>query len=114
MTLPGFNAERSLYQTSVHYRLTGAFVEGDGVVPQQIPCGTCHLDQTGACVQTCTVCTAFGCFQFPVPCPASACVVVDPCRRCHGLRGCAAQRCFCECEGGVILPGPPPCHFECA
>jgi len=33
MTLPRFNAEMSLYKSSVHYRLMGALVERDGVVP---------------------------------------------------------------------------------
>jgi len=57
MTLPGFNADASLYKTGVHYRLIGALGQGgvqDGrVVPQQFPpCGPCYLDKTGACVKT--------------------------------------------------------------
>jgi hypothetical protein len=39
MTLPGFNAETSLYKTSVHYRLMGALVQADGVIPNCSPVG---------------------------------------------------------------------------
>ncbi len=42
MTLPGFNAETSLYRTSVPYRLMGASVQAGGVMLQQASCfGRC-------------------------------------------------------------------------
>jgi hypothetical protein len=34
MTLPGFNAETSLYKTSVHYRSMGTFVQAHPVTLQ--------------------------------------------------------------------------------
>ena len=38
----------------------------------------------------------------------------DPCRRCNALVGCARARCFCQCEGGDILPNSHArCGFYC-
>jgi hypothetical protein len=37
MTMPGFNAETSLYKTSVNYRLTAALVQAGGLMLQQLP-----------------------------------------------------------------------------
>ena len=62
MTLPGFNAETSLYKTSIHYRFMGALVQADGVIPQLFSCGPCFTDATGACLRNCTE-----------PCDPSAC-----------------------------------------
>lgn len=84
MTLPGFNADASLYKTGVHYRLMGALVQGgvqdSRVMPQEFgPCGPCYLEKTGACVHNCwhVVCfpTGDNCFlrPFTEPCPPSAC-----------------------------------------
>jgi len=63
MTLPGFNAEKSLYKTGVHYRLMGASVQADGLVlPQFDPCncrhrccpsGICHAGRERACFLEC-------------------------------------------------------------
>jgi hypothetical protein len=35
VTLPGFNAETSLYKTSIHYCLNGGPVQADDIVLQQ-------------------------------------------------------------------------------
>lgn len=70
MTLPGFNAETSLYKTSVHYRLMEALVQADGVLPQF--CGPCHYETV--CVQDCEFCTPrFGCSTFQELCDDRAC-----------------------------------------
>jgi hypothetical protein len=37
MTLPGFNAETSLYKTGIQYGSTRALVKASGVTPQQLP-----------------------------------------------------------------------------
>jgi len=67
MTLAGFSAETSLYETRLHYRSTGASVQANGVMLQQLhgqlhgPPGTCgpcvYDDERGYCVRKCT---AFG------------------------------------------------------
>jgi len=73
MTLPRFNAETSLYNSGVHYRLMGALVPADGVLPAQF-CDACHIEQ--ACVQDCEFCTSkFGCFTFQNLCDPSACQI---------------------------------------
>jgi hypothetical protein len=134
MTLPGFNADASLYKTGIHYLSMGALVQGgvqDGrVVPQQVPpCGPCYLDKTGACVKSCwlTICfPPFGdpnCFtsEWTEPCPKSACPTPVDCllmeRDCtdrqHGtvfycrndLTGCPPYGTGCACC--------PPCCFIC-
>jgi hypothetical protein len=55
MTLPGFNAETSLYKTAIHYRLTGGSVRVDGVTLQQFP-------PPGSCFARCRrrCCPPFG------------------------------------------------------
>ena len=65
MTLPGFSAETSLYQTTVHYRLTGASGQADGIVLQQLvfdpcrcrhrccPTGVCHPGIERSCFLEC-------------------------------------------------------------
>jgi hypothetical protein len=85
MTLPGFTAETSLYRTSLPYRLMGASVQADGVVPQQpigLSCGSCHKDATGACLRNCTYCfytiEGYECFNLPpTPCDPSACDCIN-------------------------------------
>jgi len=37
MALPGFNTEKSLYKTNLHYCLVGALVQADGLMLQQLP-----------------------------------------------------------------------------
>ena len=37
---------------------------------------------------------------------------IDPCKRCSHLTGCARFRCFCQCNGGIWVPGGGP-HFPC-
>jgi hypothetical protein len=88
MTVPGFNAEASLYETSEHYRLSGGGLTRNGtdaVVPQG--CGffdflTC-VGFAGTCIALCyEACTAGG----PVACAAcvSICLpaVAYPCKDC--------------------------------
>jgi hypothetical protein len=89
MTMPGFNAETSLYKTSVHYRLMAASVQANGVMLQQLPrpfqgkpdlwcTDFCYVDESGRCVKDCLNC--YGgrppddtCDEFIVSCPASEC-----------------------------------------
>ena len=122
MALPGFNAATSLYKTSFHYRLMGASVQANGIVPQL--CGPCFLDNTGACVQDCTFtfCVPLGrfgrrCFTYTLtePCNPSACPPpqVD----------CQKARNACTAAGGIIFDcsglepdgcnACPPCCFRC-
>lgn len=93
MALPGFNAETSLYKTSVHYRLTAASVRADGVTIQQISrplnyCnGPCFWDENGRCSQGCGYCGPFPPFQchyWTQPCP---CVTAEG--------DCPQAPCFC-------------------
>ena len=55
MTLPGFNAEASLYRTSVRYGSKEALVRAGGVMPQQLPHLFCRPTdcpcQKAACVR---------------------------------------------------------------
>jgi hypothetical protein len=106
MALPGFSAETSLYRTSVHYRLTGVLVQADEIAPQQIFCGPCYSDDTGACLRNCRICIGFPfprCFTNTVPCDPSACPPFDPCN--------CRQRC---CPSGVCHPGiEHDCWLEC-
>jgi hypothetical protein len=119
MTSPGFSAETSLYQTSVHYRSTAASVQVDGIMPQLFPfCGPCHLNTAGACVRDCTFCEPFPphCFTFTRPCSPSACSdsCTSQCPQCNRLVGCARLACCCRCLGGFLSPNPTsPCHFRC-
>jgi hypothetical protein len=124
MRLPGFNAETSLYKTSVHYRLMGALVHGDGVMLQQlrlpgqpltVSCGPCSPDNTGACTQSCTFCVGNSCVPFTQQC--SAVDQMNCCNmQCGAKRGCARGQCYCECFGGTWGPDPlygPPCYAGC-
>ena len=54
MRMPGFNAETSLYRTSVDYRLMGALIQADGVRFQRLhfPLEIVSCDQAWAwCLQ---------------------------------------------------------------
>jgi hypothetical protein len=83
MPLPGFNAETSLYKSSVCYHLMDAYVQAGRVVPQQFPlpftCGPCEL-VTGACAQRCSRIHCGGGWPFCtievsyVPCPPYMCL----------------------------------------
>ena len=116
MTLPGFNAETSLYKTSAHYRLMGASMQADGVVPQQALCGWCHWDVTGSCLRNCRICYAVfpggivHCYSFIEPCNPSVCP------------SCTDLKNMCIAEGGTpfdcsgLVGGCnacPPCCFKC-
>jgi hypothetical protein len=78
MALPGFNAETSLYKTSVHYRLMGASAQSDGITFQQFHlrignCGPCNwepnLSGGWVCVRHCGFCIlGGGCSHFTEPC----------------------------------------------
>ena len=76
MTLPGFDAETSLYKTSVNYRSHGTALRLAGVVPQLVdPPGT-H----------CLPCNRFG-WQFCVNCfiePGRCFSWWQPCSRVFG------------------------------
>jgi hypothetical protein len=122
MTLPRFNAETSLYKTSVHYRLMDASVQADGVMLQQFrlpgqpftvfcdPCapnnmGTCA---EGACVQNCFFCVGNRCSPF-----TEQCNDVDQTNCCHmqcsRYRGVLQRCCYCECYGGSWDPDLARC-----
>jgi hypothetical protein len=108
MTIPGFNAETSLYKTSVHYRLTGASVQADGVTPSQVSfpirpfgsCGPCYRDISGNCSRDCGGCILFptvSCYHWTEPCNPSACP--PPC--------CPpGYHCCGECLPGRCVPDP--------
>ena len=55
MMMPGFNAETSLYKTTVDYRSGGTAVRLGGVMPQQLPHLFCRPTdcpcQKAACVR---------------------------------------------------------------
>ena len=55
MTLPGFTAESSLYMISIDYRSMRAWVQADGVTPQQLPHLFCRPTdcpcQRAACIR---------------------------------------------------------------
>jgi hypothetical protein len=134
MTLPGFNAEASAYKTNVHYRSMGATVQADGVVPQQLSCGPCFLDNTGACVQDCTFtsCVPLGrfgrrCFTYTLtePCSPSACQTSPP--NCSFIKGEVCGGAIKPCDQCPFYPsdctqdcpfnepcGFPECCFSCA
>jgi hypothetical protein len=113
MALPGFNAEMSLYKTSVHYRLMDASVQADGVMLQQVGlpgqvftvyCDPCSPDGTGtcadgACVQNCFFCVGNSCR----PLFTQSCTDVDLANccnmQCAVYRGVVRRCCYCECTG---------------
>ena len=124
MTLPGFNAETSLYKTSVHYRLAGGSIQADSVMPQiSIWCGTCFLDNTGACVRMCgrPWCTSFEPWlcTWIAPCDPSACPSPPP----PPPVDCDKARAGCRANGGIVFDchdlvpdrcaACPPCCFRC-
>jgi hypothetical protein len=117
MTVPGFSAETSLYKTTVHYRLTPASAQADGVMLQQFPfCGLCHLNSAGVCVQDCGFCIAhpFNCLSWTEPCTLSDCCAIK-CPPCNRFVGCPRLACCCRCLGGFLQQDPhSPCHFKCS
>lgn len=101
MTLPGFNAETSLYETRAHYRSTGASVQTNGIMLQklQIPsgtCGPCLYDFNLGCARNCTSCIFGPCINYTEPC--SSCVIPS-----EGVGG----DCPCETFGGLCICPPP-------
>jgi hypothetical protein len=123
MALPGFNAETSLYKTSVHYRLAGALVQPHGVMPQQALCSLCHCGANAQCVSDCRICEAVfpggtvHCYNFTEPCNSSACHP-DCCTEARNL--CLAEvGCLTDCSnmmgsnGCVGCDCCPPCCFRC-
>jgi hypothetical protein len=93
MQIPGFNAEASLYKTTVNYH--GTISQAAGI--------------SGVTLSASCTCTDPGCTW--------SCPQADPCLKfCSRLSGCARQRCICICNGGAPEPtGNPniPCHFVC-
>jgi len=89
MSMPGFAAQVSLYQSSGHYRSTT--MQGIGIDSIALA-GTCTCSDPG-CTWSC-----------PAPPPPDDCN-----RQCGHLTGCARNRCFCEadaCGNGI-------CHGSC-
>jgi hypothetical protein len=86
MTIPGFTAEASAYESTRQYRgfaLDGAH-EASGVSP-----ASTHADEA-----------AIG--------------PIDPCRRCARMFGCTKSRCLCQCDGGIPLANSHAhCGFLC-
>jgi hypothetical protein len=122
MRLPGFNADASGYKTGVHYRLMGALVQSDSVVPQQFPCGPCYSDNSGACVQDCwhVVCVPpwplGDCFILTLakPCNPSACPDCDALKRACTLNDGIIVDCHnVGCSNGTGCVCCPPCCFRC-
>ena len=101
MTLPSFNAETSLYKTTVHYGLTGGSVPSGGVMPQLFShCGGCYLNTAGSCVQFCIFCEGF-----PPHC-STAIVACDP-SACQGQNCCKPGfKCCGECLHGTCVADP--------
>ena len=112
MSMPGFAAEASLYKTSGHYHLFGAFTDGGGAFFQLLPppgrpgCGPCKWDDMGNWVRECLHCPFPGapvnyCWDQTEPCP--------PHERCPPVGGCPPgtnlTSCFC--------PGFHPCPSVC-
>jgi hypothetical protein len=125
MALPGFSAETSLYKTNVHYRLTGALVQAGGVVPQRIFCGACYLDDTGMCVQNCSICGPRLCHFFGTfPCDPSACPPPVTHPNCLFLREVVCGGAIRACDQCPFYPSNcstdcstcefPQCCFSCA
>lgn len=119
MALPGFNAETSLYKTSVHYRLTGAFVQPHGVMPQQALCSSCHCGANAQCVRDCRICEAVfpggivHCYNFTEPCDVSACP--DCCMLLKNMciaEGLTPFDCH-DLLGGCAACPDSPCCFKC-
>src|SRR6266550_5943844 len=96
MNIPRFAAEASLYRTSRHYAMTGTIDQAGGIGNALTLAGTCTCTDPN-CSWTC-----------PSP---------DPCTHCGIFKGCARQRCLCECADGIpvdVRPSPTfPCGFEC-
>jgi len=62
MTVPGFNAETSLYKTSIHYYLIGGLVPADSIVLQQFGLAL------KSCFDQCRIRCAEKPFPFFLPC----------------------------------------------
>jgi hypothetical protein len=85
MRIPGYDAEASVYRSSVQYRtvMAAGIARSGAVAGQQLS-------------------------EF-------LSIPLDPCDRVCLQRGCSARRACCICEGGVPVPNPRfPCGFFCA
>ena len=115
MTLPAFNAEQSLYKTSVHYRSMSGATGDMGVALQQLNCQPCLSFRGGPCVRICSSCGPIGCLEFTERCGP---VCMD---FCDYLK----QNCINNSNGfpepctppmyplGCATPGCGPCCFKC-
>lgn len=107
MTLPRFSAETSLYETRAQYRSTGASVQTNSVMLQQLQfspgiCTPCEFDvNSRQCLSNCTSCILGGrvCIQQQHTCPMSSC---------HDIPGEGpGGDCPCDKFGGFCTCPPP-------
>src|SRR5262245_54136064 len=136
MSTPGFTAEDSLYKTSGQYHTSAALVQAGGAILQEfsspegrwfsptplagsfpgpggISCGTCYLDDTGACVKDCVSCRPgpppVDCQNFTAACPDRECCPPgqDPC---PDARFCCppGQQC-CDSKRRLCCPASETC-----
>ena len=95
MSMPGFNAESSVYVTQYRYM---ALMRGSVSNSRVAPAGTCTCSDAGCDNPTCTC----------------SCPIQDPCDVCDHLVGCARLACLCRCNGGRLAAGGiGPCPFHC-
>lgn len=86
MTIPGFTAEASAYESRRQYR--GFALDGT-------------LRASGVSLAGALA-------------PQAPIEPIDPCRRCARMFGCAKNRCLCQCDGGVpIASSHAHCGFLC-
>jgi hypothetical protein len=132
MSLPGFNAESSLFKSNVRYCSFGGATLGVGIAPQQlnfpIPpvppfggCGPCSLDDTGACVRSCGFCLLgppIRCERLTELCDPSACPAPPPPPpNCIQLKKNCTAAGYDVFDCHDIFPDGcaacPPCCFRC-
>jgi hypothetical protein len=86
MTIPGFTAEASAYESTSQYSVFAW--DGTHGTRGVSPAST-HTDQA---------------------LPGG----IDPCRRCNRMTGCARSRCLCQCDGGIpVASSHAHCGFLC-
>jgi|SRR6516164_6271264 hypothetical protein len=91
VTIPGFNAEASIYKSVTYYQTAMGLNRNDGISLQQADDWSCdRCLQSG--VRYCCGGTPFRCYW--VPCDPN-----DPCADCRTPRDC------CECSGGIWQNG---------
>ncbi len=119
MTLPGFNAETSMYKSGVHYRLMGLWAARAALDPAAIRIAV-GRPQPVPCVPSCSPGAPRQCC-WPAPDGTYQCLTVfcpppppDCNMECGHLRGCGRLQCDCDCWGGVPADDPTaPCGFRC-